>query len=485
MIPQINFNTILPEIILSAVALVLLLLEVLISPDRRDRVSTIGTLAVVGAMVAIGSLWRTEVVADGMGGLIWSDSFGFFFRAVLLTVLLIVTLLSVEYVGRKNIPAGEFFALLFFATVGGMFMAVSRDLIIFYVGLELLSISSYVLAGLLRSDDRSLEAALKYFLNGAMASAILLFGFSIFYGLTGTTDLMEMATGLSGTGMSWLAVAGLVMVTAGLGFKLAVVPFHLWVPDTYEGAPTPVSAFLSVGSKGAALAGILRIFYIALDPLSKDWMGLLAVLALLTMTLGNVAALHQKNLKRMLAYSSIAQAGYILAGVATGTSLGLSAAMFYILAYTFMNSGAFAVVITLANQGEGETVDNLAGLARREPVLAFMMFLFIISLLGIPPLAGFWAKLFVLRATVEAGFVYLAVAVVLNSAVSVGYYYGIIKAMYVTPPAEEKEHRGIMAGVATQIGIALAAAGVLVLGIGPETFLSWVNSANFISRMVP
>lgn len=485
MTPDMNFSLILPEIVLAVTGLVLLLMEAFLPDERTDRVSVIAGAAVVGAVVAFWSLWRTPVGAEGLGGMIWSDSFGLFFRAALLAVLIMVVLTSIEYVARQRIPAGEFYALLSFATMGGMLVAVSADLVSFYVALETLSISSYVLSGLMRHDPRSNEAALKFFLNGVMASAILLFGFSIFYGLTGSTNLREIAAGLSQAGMSGLALAGIVLVAAGLGFKLAVAPFHLWVPDTYEGAPTPVTAFLSVGSEGAAVAGILRLFFIGLSPLQQDWSGLLAVLALLTMTLGNVAALHQRNIKRLLAYSSISQAGYILAGIATGSDLGFSAAMFYVLAYAFMNAGAFAVVIALANQGGGENVEDMAGLARREPVLAFLMFLFLISLLGIPPLAGFWAKFYVFRAAVSGGFAWLAVAVALNSAISVGYYYAIVRSMYVVPPAPANEGRGVTAGIPMQIGMALAAAGVLVLGLWPDTFLSWVTTAATIARVGP
>lgn len=472
-----NLLLILPEIVLCAAGLVLLLLEALLPGDRRDRGLTIGGAAVVGAIAAFISLWRTPVGTEGLGGMIWSDSFALFFRAALLIVLIMVSLTSVEYVVRHNLPVGEFYALLSFATAGGMFMAVSADLIPFYVGLELLSLSSYALVGLMRRDPRSLEASLKYFLNGAMASALLLFGFSIFYGLTGTTNLREMAAVLTGGGVSWLASAGLLLAAAGLGFKLAIAPFHLWVPDTYQGAPMPVTAFLSVGSEGAAVAGILRLFFVGLGPLHGDWGDLLAVLAFLTMTLGNVAALHQRNVKRLLAYSSISQAGYILAGVAAGTPTGFSAGMFYVLAYAFMNVGAFAVLTLLANHGEGDNLDDLAGLYRREPVPALLMFVFVLSLLGIPPLAGFWAKFYVFRATVDAGLVWLAVAVALNSAVSVGYYYAVVRAMFVTPPTAEKARVGLPAAGAMQVGLAFATAGVLVLGLRPDLFFDWVTAA--------
>lgn len=470
-----NFSVILPEIVLAAAGLVLLLAEAFLPP--RGRPAAVGGLAVLGALAALAALFRTPVGVAGLGGTVWSDGFAMFFRAVLLVILAMVVLMSVEFVERRRIPAGEFYALLAFATVGAMFMAISADLIAFYVGLELLSISSYVLAGFLRGDARSGEAAIKYFLTGAMASGILLFGMSVLLGLTGSTNLREVAGALSSVPSGPALFAALVLLTGGLGFKLGAVPFHLWVPDTYQGAPTPVTAFLSVGSKGAAVAAFLRVFFVGLDPVKPDWGFLLAAVSALTMTVGNVAALHQRNVKRLLAYSSVAQAGYIMAALAAANSAGFSAAMYYVAAYAFMNVGAFAVLVALANQGEGEELDDLAGLARREPVLGFLMFLFLLSLLGIPPLAGFWAKFFVFRAAVDAGLVWLAVALALNSAISVGYYYAVVKAMYVSPVPEERAGRPVAAGVALQVGLALAAAGVIVLGLMPETFLGWATLA--------
>lgn len=453
--------------------IVLLLFESLLPSNLARRSLLMAVIAIAGTVAAFLSLWKTPVGQEGLGGLIWSDGFALFFRIVLLTVLVMVVLSSEEYVSRLRIPAGEYYAMLAFATCGAMFMVISGDLISFYIGLELMSISSYVLAGMLRGDDRSGEASLKYFLNGAMASGIFLFGVSLFFGLSGTTNLREMGATLSFGESGLLGIAALVMVVAGLGFKLAAFPFYLWAPDTYEGSPTPVSAWLSVASKGAAVAGFLRILFIALEPMKGDWMELLAVVAFLTMTVGNAVALHQKNVKRMLAYSSIAQAGYILVGLAAGSSLGFAAAMFYVLAYAFMNVGAFAILVAMQNQDEGVTLDDLSGLARREPVLAFLMFLFMLSLLGIPPLAGFWAKLYIFRAAVDAGLAWLAVAMALNTAVSVAYYYGVVRTIYVADTPPETAGRPVPAGIPMQVGLALAAAGVLVLGLLPEAFFNW------------
>lgn len=466
-----NFGLILPEIVLVLAGFALLMLDVFL--PKEDRPMAVGLVAVVCAGLGLWSLFRTPQ-GLGLGGMISSDGFSIFFRAVLMGILLMVCLSATEYVQKKNIPPGEFYALLFFATAGAMLMVVSVDLISFYVGLELLSIPSYVLAGMLRDDPRSKEASLKYFLNGTMASGILLFGMSLFFGITGSTSLSAIATALEVAEINALSLAALVFMVGGLAFKLAAVPFHLWAPDTYEGAPTPVAAFLAAASEGAAVAAVLRIFFTGLAPLKGEWAALLGMVAVLTMTVGNLAALNQTNVKRLLAYSSVAHIGYILAGLAVGTGLGFSSGMFYVLAYAFMNIGAFAVLIALANQGEGETVRDLAGLARREPVLAFLMFLFILSLIGIPPLAGFWAKLFVIRAAVDSGLLWLAVAVAINSAISVGYYYGMVRSMYVAPAPEGRG--GVNAGIFLQLGLALAAAGVLVLGFWPDTFLYWVTA---------
>lgn len=474
-----NLNLILPEIILGALGLILLFMEAFIPKRIEGRRHVITLVSLIGVGLAMASLWLVPLAGPGLGGMVTGDRFGIYFRAILLAIMIMVSFTSEEYVRRKGIATGEFYALLAFATTGAMFMVISIDIISLYIGLELLSLSSYILAGLLRADARSGEASLKFFLNGALSSAVFIFGISFFFAMAGSTSLMDMADAIIGGSLEPLGVAGLILVLAGLGFKLGAVPFHLWVPDTYQGAPTPVTAFLSVGSKGAALAALLRIFFTAFAPLQDTWMVMLAIVSVITMTAGNVAGLHQKNVKRMLGYSSVAQVGYILAGLAAGSQLGFSAAMFYIVAYAFMNIGAFAVLITLANQGEGEEVADLAGLARREPVLAFLMLVFVLSLLGIPPLAGFWAKLFVIRAAVAGGVVWLAIALALNSAISVGYYWKIAKSMYVTPVTENA--RGdLTAGITLQIGLALAAAGVLVLGIFPEAFLGWATVATLI-----
>ncbi len=474
-----NVLLLLPEAVLAVAGILVLLADAFAGRALGARGA--GVLGLAGTALALLSLWRVPTGQVGFGGAVQLDGYGQFFRLVLLVALLMVILASLEYVERRGIPAGEFYFLLLLATAGAMVMVLSVDLISFYVGLELLSICSYVLAGLLR-DEAGVEASTKYFVNGALASAILLFGFSLLFGLTGATSFGELARGLFVAGSPLLAAA-VLLVLAGLGFKMAAVPFHLWAPDTYQGAPTPVAAFLAAASEGAAVAAMLRLVFMGLEPAGEVWTRALALLAFLTMTVGNLAALHQTNVKRLLAYSSVAHVGYILTAVAAAgasgflAANGVAAAMFYVLAYAFMNVGAFAVLAVLANQGEEETLEGVRGLARREPVLAFFMFLFLLSLVGIPPLAGFWAKLFVFRAAVEAQMTWLAVAVAVNSAISVGYYYAVVKAMYVTPAPEERAGRPVVAGWGIQVGLALAAAGVLYLGLRPEAFLNWAALA--------
>lgn len=477
------FGAILPEIILVAAGLLLLLLEAVLDEKQRGPIFVTALLGVALALVSVAYNPWVPAVAPGehipvLGGSVTLDGFGHYFRVVLLAVAILVILTGSRYVRNFSMPDGEFYALLLFSISGGMFMAIAGDLLTFYVGLELLSIPSYIMAGLLRRDDASNEASLKYFLNGATASAVLLFGLSLLFGMTGSTSLADMAGRLSDQ-VNVLTLTGLVMVIGGIGFKIAAVPFHLWVPDVYQGSPTPVTAFLSVGSKGAAFAAVLRLFFVAFGGLQAAWAPFLAGLAVLTMTVANITALQQTNIKRMLAYSSVTHAGYILAGVATGTSLGFSAVMYYVLAYVFMNVGAFAVVIALENRGEGQEIAGFAGLMRRSPVLAVVFLLFLLSLIGIPPTAGFFAKFYVIRAAVQAGMAWLAVAIVLNSAISVGYYYGVVHAMFVRAP-EKEEPVGVSPALST--GLALAVVGVVVLGFLPELFVEWVNLASLVMK---
>lgn len=465
---------ILPEIILVAVGLIALIRAQFLD---EQAVGPVAWLAGIGTAAALLSLVAASRAASGpvlFGGVV-ADGFSIFIRAVLYAGALVVILGGAGYVRRFGLPAGEFYSLFLLAMAGGGFMAAAGNVLTFYVGLELLSLASYVLAGLRLEDPDSNEASLKYFFNGAVSSALLLFGLSWIFGLTGTLSLGELGGALASSGAHpLLLVTAIAFVLGGLGFKLATVPFHLWVPDVYQGAPTPVTAFLSVGSKGAALAATLRLFYDGMGPLADRWGVYFAILAAVTMTWGNVSALLQRNIKRMLGYSSIAQAGYLLVGLAVGSEQGVWAAMFYLLAYTFTNLGAFTVIMAVRNAGGAFDLDSYAGLARRNPFLAAAMTVFFLSLIGFPFTAGFFGKLYLIGAAVNAGLVWLAVLTALNSVVSVGYYYGVVRNMYLREAAADQPAVSLEGSARVATALAL----VLTLGIGilPQ-FVGWAQAA--------
>ncbi|QBS37327.1 NADH-quinone oxidoreductase subunit N [Thermaerobacter sp. FW80] len=492
----------LPEIVLAVTAMVLLLADAFAggrdeaagqggetgaaapgtAAGRRDWIGYLAVLGVVVAMIVI----RRDVAQPGpiLGGMVSSDGYAAFFKAVFLIATALVALLSIDYVAQRGIAPGEYFSLLLLATTGALFMAGAANLLTFYLGLELLSLSSYALAGLMRTDPRSQEAALKYFLNGALSSGILLFGVSLVYGATGTFDLVELARQVGQVLQGEAAAAvpvpmlalGVAFLLAGLAFKAGAVPFHLWLPDAYQGAPTPITAYLAVVSEGAAFAAILRVFYGGMGGAQEAWQTAFVVLAVLTMTVANVAALRQTDVKRLMAYSSIAQAGYILAAVAAASELGRTAVLYYVMAYTFMNVGAFAVITALQVHGEGRTVQDFTGLARREPLLAALLVVFLVSLVGLPFTAGFMAKFGVFRALVAAGNLWLPVLVALNSVISVGYYYNLVRHMYVVP-AEKAPVPDTAVPVPAPIWTVLAVCFffTLVLGIWPDAFMRWAE----------
>jgi NADH-quinone oxidoreductase subunit N len=375
-------------------------------------------------------------------------------------------LMSIRYLEVEGASPGEYYFLILCATLGMMIMAGGIDLITIFIGLETMAISFYILAGFIKPNQRSNEAAVKYFLLGAFSLGILLYGMSIMYGLSGTTGLRAMAPILNGQVRDPMLRLAVILVVAGVGFKIAAVPFHMWAPDVYEGAPTPITAFLSVGSKAASFAMLLRIFLEGLPSSSPDWKLLFAVLSVVTMTVGNLAALTQTNIKRMLAYSSIAHAGYMLMGVVAGTERGVSAMLIYIMIYSFMQLGAFAVVVMLRRRDVvGDELKDFSGLSFRHPFAAFAMLLFMLSLGGIPPTAGFMGKFWLFGAAVDAGYVWLAVIGVLNSAISLYYYIRLVVFMYL-----KKETMGSepLAGPSLTFALVVAVAATIVLGIYPR-----------------
>jgi NADH-quinone oxidoreductase subunit N len=373
-------------------------------------------------------------------------------------------LISVPYLETEGVRSpGEYYFLILCAVLGMMIMAGGIDLITLFIGLETMAVSFYILAGFIKPSQRSNEAAVKYFLLGAFSLGILLYGMSLMYGLSGTTNLRQMAGLLTG-GDPRLMLA-VILVVAGMGFKIAAVPFHMWAPDVYEGAPTPITAFLSVGSKAASFAMLLRIFREGLPAMNADWRLLFEVLSIVTMTVGNFAALTQSNLKRMLAYSSIAHAGYVLMGVVAGTPRGVTAMLIYLLIYSFMQLGAFAVIVLLRRRDVvGDELKDMSGLHFRNPWAAFAMLLFMLSLGGIPPTAGFMGKLWLFGAAIDAGYYWLALIGVLNSAVSLYYYVRVVVFMYI-----KSERTGSEPAMSPALGVALGVAVVatIVLGMYP------------------
>lgn len=490
-----NYVFLLPELIVLGTMLLVMVSDFYVK-EKRGLVW--GVLA--GLILAMGAVWYSATdptIAQAIdnqqpleffGRMLIADGISFFLKMVLLVSVALVTLLSVEFV--EKFLRGmflEFYEILLAASLGVMLMVSSRDIITIYIGLELTSISSYVLAGLLRHDPKSNESGLKYFLNGAFASAILLFGVSLIFGLTGTTYLPEigskmLALAKSGTelaGITSLAVTGMLMMAAGIGFKIAAFPMHLWAPDVYEGAPTPVTGFFSVVPKAGAFGAILRIFAVGFGvaPFSVKWSLIWAVLATASMFVGNLTALLQSNIKRMMGYSSIAQAGYILVGVvAMGnlkSSAGIAAVLFYVLAYALTNLGIFAVLTHMDQEGGWVSISDFKGLSERNPLYAWAMLFFFISLIGIPPTAGFMGKFFLFKAAVGSGYVWLAVCMAINSAISVGYYYGVVKAMFL-----EKADKGALpvnrGAVAT---VVISFVGVLIVALAANPFLGLAQTA--------
>lgn len=400
------------------------------NPARPVWLSLVG---VVGGIVATVALWENGHSA--FKGTFALDGVAAFTNVVCLLAAGLSLLMAPAYLASIGVRAREFYPLVLFAASGMMVMGSARDLIILFLGIEIMSIAAYVLAGIHRTDEKSGEAALKYFLLGAFATGFLLYGIAILYGATGSTAYDAIAAALPNAS-KLLVLGGVALLIVALGFKVSAVPFHFWAPDVYQGAPTSVTALMAVGIKAAAVAGFARLFIVALGSLHDDWAMVLWWLAVLTMTVGNVVAVAQNNVKRMLAYSSIAHAGYLLAAIVAGTPRGGGAVLFYLLAYTFMNVGAFAVVIALGRKGEAnEQIDDYAGLASRQPLIAAAMVLFMLSLTGIPPLVGFVGKLYLIEAIVQAGFLWLAVIMVLNSAISAYYYLRVIFEMYMRDPS--------------------------------------------------
>lgn len=472
--PAVDFRAIGPLIALAVTALVLLMLDILPPRERKDHLAIVGLAGVLVSLVMTLRLWGTDVRA--FRGMVVLDSYALFFNLIIGYATGLVLLLSIDYVKRQSIEAGEFYILVMFAAVGMMLMATAGDLIIVFLGLETMSISLYVLAGFFRDRVEASEASMKYFLLGAFASGFFLYGIALIFGAVGSTNLDKIAnfvtTGQGARDPMLLIGFGLLLV--GFGFKISSVPFQLWAPDVYEGAPTSVTALIATGSKAAAFAALLRVLYSSFRV--PDWPMLLWVVAVLSMTFGNVVAIAQQNLKRMIAYSSIAHVGYMLVGVVAGGTLGGGSVLFYMLVYTFTTAGALGVVLLLERDGrEAVRLEDFGGLATRQPALALALTVFLLSLIGIPPTAGFVGKFYLFGAAVKAGYIWLAVIGVLNSAIAAYYYLRIIVYMYMREP--EGTPAVMIPSVAGSFAVVVALWGVIQLGVVPAPLLDLAQAA--------
>ena len=469
-----NLELLIPELSLAVFAIIVILLN--LSTQRRGLLAAVsmGGLAVSAGFTV--AMWGGGAQAL-FNNMLAVDNFALFFKLLFLGIAALVVLASVDYVPKFARFKGEFFALVLMSTLGMMLMAATAELISIYVALELTGISLYSLVGF-RKDSESSEASLKYLLLGAVASAVLLYGMALIFGFTGKTQLGEIAQALQVMSLQGVLdspglILGIVLLVAGLGFKIAAVPFHMWVPDVYEGAPTPITAYLSVASKAAGFAVILRIFYSAFGLptwLSMDWGLVFAVLAAIGMTVGNIVAIPQANIKRMLGYSSIAQAGYLMVGLAAvGVSpaadvLGRSGVLFFLAAYALTNLGAFIAIIAISNKVDSDLIEDYAGMGKRAPLLAIALTLCLISLIGMPPAAGFMAKFYIFSAAVNQGLLWLVIVAVINSVISAYYYMRVVKVMWLGEPVSEEQ---VPSSEALRVALFLSCLGVLLLGIAP------------------
>lgn len=470
-VPEMDFGWIIPEIIVTVFAIATLLLTLL-----RKKNSTWLFVETMPLAAGILALYYTFLLWDGnreiFNNLYTIDNYGVFFKGLALLILVLVTLLSYRYVDREDMVRGEYYALLQFSALGMMIMVSSTNFVTIFIGLEVMSISIYVLCGLMGGNARSVEASLKYFLLGAFATGFLLYGIALLYGTTGLLDIRHIAALINGGSfmVTPTFMVGLALLIVGFGFKTASVPFHMWTPDVYEGAPTSITAFMATGVKAAAFGAFLRIMFTAFHPFLSGWTIMLWLLAVATMTLGNLTALLQNDVKRMLAYSSIAHAGYILIALTVGDRTLSSTVLYYLLVYSFMTIGAFAVVIILGRKGFPNTgIESYAGLAGRHPVIAASMAVFLLSMAGVPPLAGFMGKFYVLTDAIRAGYYWLAIIGVLNSVVAAYYYLRVIMYMYFKEPEAEIGVPDVSIG--STLAIAITVIAVFYLGIFPRLFL--------------
>jgi NADH-quinone oxidoreductase subunit N len=479
-IPPADFMVIIQSLIVFGWGILLLAIDLFVPRDRKRVTGYLSLIGLAAAAIAGGLFWNTNTTS--FSGMIVLDNFALILNWIFLLSAAITVAISLDYMARQGIERGEYYVLLLFATGGMMLLAQGVDLIVLFLGLELLSITLYVLVGFAYPRLSSEEGAMKYLLIGAFAAGFLVFGIALIYGATGTSNLFDLAKILGQGGLAaedkTLVLAGSALVIVGFGYKISMAPFHMWTPDVYEGAPTPVAALMSVGTKSAGFAAMTRFLLQGIGAEYAIWVPAVAVLAALTMIVGNVSAVTQSNVKRMLAYSSIGHAGYILMGVLAGGvpgvgNRGIEGFLFYLLAYSLTNLGAFAVLIALEQRGEAAwDLGDFAGLWGRRPLLAVAMALCMFSLAGVPPTAGFWGKFYVFTASWQAGLQWLAVIGVVTSAIAAFFYLRIVVQMFMRDPVREVR-RAYERALA--IGIGVAALGIILIGVIPTPLIELVQ----------
>ncbi len=479
--PALNIKILLPIIIITVTALTVLLIDVF-SP--REKKSHLGYIALFGVFCTLISVFKLMPISvSAYNGMFLHDGFSSFISIIVCIITLLTILISINYQKIvSTINCGEYYSLLMFASLGMILMGSSGNLIMVFLAIEIMSIAIYALAGFRKENDKSIESALKYFLLGAFATGFLLYGFALIYGATGTMDIVKIGAVLKANPKIMhtpFLMCGIAMMTVGFGFKIAMVPFHMWTPDVYEGAPTPITAFMATGVKTASIAAMMRVFFIALGPLQPDWTTIMWIIAALTMLVGNIMALTQKNIKRMLAYSSIAHAGYLLIGFVAGTQLAFAGILFYLLGYAFMNLGAFGVIALLGKKEKEYTqINDFAGLGFKYPLLGISMSIFMFSMAGIPPTVGFMGKLYIFTAAIKSGFIWLAIIGVVNSVISLNYYLRVFVVMYFKEA--DKEISFPTPSPAIVVALLIAASGVLLMGILPSDFWEMAQEATLM-----
>jgi NADH-quinone oxidoreductase subunit N len=467
-----DLRPVMPEIIMTILALVTLMADLVLK--RKETVAFISVLSIFA--VAYSAFSYRGAHGEVFGGMFIADGYSMFFKMIFFLNVVLTVLISIKYIAVEKVNFGEYYSLILFSTLGMMVMASAGDLITLYLGLELMALSTYILAGFLRHDIKSNEAAMKYFLLGAFASALLLYGTSMIYGLTGTTNLRGISSYVYRHGLANnpVLVLSMVLFAVAFSFKIAAVPFHMWAPDAYEGAPTSITAFMSVGPKAAGFAVLGRVFLTAFGLITINWAVILIPIAVLTMAVGNIVALSQTNIKRMLAYSSIAHAGYALLGIISRTPDGMASLMNYLLIYAFMNIGAFAVIIMLRSEGfKGDKISDFEGLSKTHPLAAALMLVFMFSLTGIPPTAGFMGKFYLFMSAINAGYINLVIIAVIFSAISAYFYLRIVMYMYMKDP---KETVVLTTSPSMGLALTLTTVAVLVIGVLPTTLVDFART---------